>query len=200
LTKSIRNSGAAICPRTERFRNVMHMARRAAGGGKTSRAWRTSALTVAAVATFASGLAGTAHADDSAPPSTVPTGELDGAVVAVDLPPVPPTTVVVAVDEPPVPPTSVVVAVDEPPVPPTSVVVAVDEPPVPPVTVPDAAPVVASSAGAAPADEPPNRATSETDDEPLLPETGAAAARATAIVAGAAVSIGAALRALAQRP
>ena len=33
-----------------------------------------------------------------------------------------------------------------------------------------------------------------------LPETGAAAARATAIVAGAAVSIGAALRALAQRP
>jgi len=186
LTKSIRNSGAAICPRTERFLNVKHMARRAATGGKTSRAWRTSALTVAAVATFASGLAGTAHADESAPPSTVPTAELDGAVVAVDLPPVPPTTVVVAVDEPPVPPTSVVVAVDEPPV--------------PPVTVPDAAPVVASSAGAAPADAPPNQAPSKTEDEPLLPETGAAAARATAIVAGAAVSIGAALRALAQRP
>ena len=65
--------------------------------------------------------------------------------------------------------------------------VAVDEPPVPPVTMPDAAPIVASHAVA------PRAATQ-------LPETGAAAARATAIVAGAAVSIGAALRALAQRP
>lgn len=152
-----------------------------------SRAWRASAVTVAAVATFTCGLASTvAHADEPTAPtetaapdntvasdSTVPTGELDGAIVAVDVPPVPPT--------------SVEVAVDEPPVPPTSVVVAVDEPPVPTVTIPDAEPIVASHAVA------PLPATQ-------LPETGAAAARATAIVAGAAVSIGAALRALAQRP
>jgi hypothetical protein len=127
-----------------------------------------------------------AHADEpTAPPtdSTVPTGEVDGAIVAVDVPPVPPTTV---------PPSSVIVAVDEPPVPPTSVVVAVDEPPVPPVTMPDAEPIVASHAAA------PLPATQLPENQ--LPETGAAAARATAIVAGAAVSIGAALRALAQRP
>jgi hypothetical protein len=37
------------------------------------------------------------------------------------------------------------------------------------------------------------------DVEPQLPETGVAAVRATAIVAGAAMSIGAALKALAQR-
>jgi len=83
----------------------------------------------------------------------------------------------VAVDDPPVPATSVEVAVE----------VAVDEPPVPSVTVPDARPMVASDAVAPAAHE-------------QLPETGTAAARATAIVAGAAVSIGAALRALAQRP
>jgi hypothetical protein len=154
-----------------------------------SRAWRASAVTVAAVATLSYGLASTvAHADEPAPTTdsteatenpettdgTVPTGEVDGAIVAVDVPPVPPTTVEVAVGEPPVPPTSVVVAVDDPPV--------------PPVTMPDATPIVASHA-VAPAVE-----------EQQLPETGAAAARATAIVAGAAVSIGAALRALAQRP
>jgi hypothetical protein len=151
-------------------------------------------VTVAAVATLSCGLASTvAHADEPAPTTesaeatgstetdgteatggTVPTGEVDGAIVAVDVPPVPPTTVVVAVDEPPVPPTSVVVAVDGPPV--------------PPVTMPDATPIVASHA-VAPAVA-----------EQQLPETGTAAARATAIVAGAAVSIGAALRALAQRP
>ncbi|HZB40215.1 MAG TPA: hypothetical protein VE487_04580, partial [Ilumatobacter sp.] len=73
--------------------------------------------------------------------------------------------------------------------PPTSVVVAVDEPPVPPVTIADAEPVVAAQAPT-PANSP----------ETQLPETGAAAARATAIVAAAAMSIGAALRALAQRP
>ena len=160
----------------------MHMARREANSGMRSRAWRASAVTVAAVATFACGLASTvAHADEpTAPPtdSTVPTGEVDGAIVAVDVPPVPPTTIEVAVDEPPVPPTSVVVAVDEPPV--------------PPVTMPDAEPIVASHAAA------PLPATQLPENQ--LPETGAAAARATAIVAGAAVSIGAALRALAQRP
>lgn len=151
-----------------------------------SRAWRASAATVAAFAAFSCGLASTvAHADDPAPPdSTIPTGEVDGAIVAVDVPPVPPT--------------SVEVAVDVPPVPPTSVVVAVDEPPVPPVTVPDAGPIVADAV--APASAPQHRADEQPDADQQLPETGAAAARATAIVAGAAVSIGAALRALAQRP
>ena len=163
-------------------------------GRMRSRAWRASAVTVAAVATLSCGLASTvAHADEPAPTTdsneatdnpestdgTVPTGEVDGAIVAVDVPPVPPTSV---------PSTTVTVAVDEPPVPPTSVVVAVDEPPVPPVKLPDATPIVASHA-VAPAVQ-----------VQQLPETGAAAARATAIVAGAAVSIGAALRALAQRP
>jgi hypothetical protein len=157
-----------------------------------SRAWRVPAVVVAVAATVSCGLAGTvAHADEPAPPpetpeSTVPTGEVDGAVVAVGLPPVPPTTVEVMVE----------VAVDEPPVPPTSVVVAVDVPPVPPVTVPDAGPIVASHA-VAPAGAPQQI---ESEPDPQLPATGAAAARATAIVAGAAVSIGAALRALANRP
>ena len=152
-----------------------------------SRAWRASAATLAAVAAFACGLASTvAHADEPVPPDgTIPTGEVDGAIVAVDVPPVPPT--------------SVEVAVDVPPVPPTSVVVAVDEPPVPMVTVPDAGPIVASDA-VAPASAPQHRADEQPDADQQLPETGAAAARATAIVAGAAVSIGAALRALAQRP
>ena len=60
------------------------------------------------------------------------TGEVDGAVVAVGAPPVPPTPVAVAVGQPPVPPTEDVVAVGQPPVPPTTVVVAVGRPPVPP--------------------------------------------------------------------
>ena len=159
-------------------------------GGMRSRAWRASAVAVAAAATFTCGLASTvAHADEPGtdpaptPESTVPTGEVDGAIVAVDVPPVPPTSVEVAVDEPPVPPTSVVVAVDEPPVPPT--------------TMPDAEPIVISHA-VAPASAPQQQALQQA--EPQLPETGAAAARATAIVATAAVSIGAALRALAQKP
>jgi hypothetical protein len=144
-------------------------------------------VTVAAVATLSYGLAGSAvHADEPVPTDgTVPTGEVDGAIVAVDVPPVPPTFVEVAVDVPPVPPTSVVVAVDEPPV--------------PPVTVADAAPIVASDA-VAPVQAAPHRAEKPPEVEPQLPETGAAAACATAIVAGAALSIGAALRALAQRP
>lgn len=146
-----------------------------------------SAAAIAAAATFTCGLAGTvAHADEPAPDSSVPTGEFEGAEVAVDVPPVPPT--------------SVEVAVDVPPVPPTSVEVAVDVPPVPPVTIPDAAPIVASEAPV-----PHHRAETKSDAAPALPspelpETGAAAARATAIVAGAAVSIGAALKLLAQRP
>ena len=150
-----------------------------------------SAAAVAAAATFTCGLASTvAHAEDPAPApdttqpdSTGPTGEFDGAEVAVGLPPVPPT--------------SVEVAVDVPPVPPTSVEVAVDVPPVPRVTIPDA-PVVASESPV-PAAAPKHRADKQDHVEPQLPETGAAAARATAIVAGAAVSIGAALKALANR-
>jgi hypothetical protein len=85
-----------------------------AGGG-------TLAVVVAAVALWGS-LGLPVHADDepvAAPPLS--TGEVDGAVVAVGPPPVPPTTVVVAVGPPPVPPTTVVVAVGPPPVPPTSV-------------------------------------------------------------------------------
>ena len=142
-----------------------------------SRAWRVWAITVAAVTTFSYGLASTVvHADEPAAPDiTVATGEVDGAIVAVDVPPIPPTAVEVAVDVPPVLPTSVVVAVDEPPV--------------PPVTIADAEPVVAAQAP-----------TPTSSPEAQLPETGAAAARATAIVAAAAMSIGAALRALAQRP
>ena len=125
-----------------------------------SRAWRVWAITVAAVTAFSYGLASTVvHADEPAAPDiTVATGEVDGAIVAVDVPPVPPTAVEVAVD-------------------------------VPPVTIADAEPVVAAQAPT-PANSP----------ETQLPETGAAAARATAIVAAAAMSIGAALRALAQRP
>jgi len=108
--------------------------------------------------------------DSTVPDSTVPTGEFNGAEVAVDVPPVPPT----------------------------SVEVAVDVPPVPPVTIPDAAPIVASEAPV-PAAVPQHRADEQAEAGPQLPETGAAAARATAIVAGAAVSIGAALKALANR-
>ena len=153
-----------------------------------------SAVAVAAAATFTCGLASTvAHADEPAPTtdSSVPdtsvpetsaaTGEFDGAEVAVDVPPVPPT--------------SVEVAVDVPPVPPTSVDVAIDVAPLPPVTIPDAAPVVASEAPV-----PQHRSDESPDVARQLPETGRAAARATAIVAGAALSIGAALKVLAQRP
>jgi hypothetical protein len=153
-----------------------------------------AAVAVAAATTLLSAGA-VAHADEPAvpdttvsdstvPDSTVPTGEFNGAEVAVDVPPVPPT--------------SVEVAVDVPPVPPTSVEVAVDVPPVPPVTIPDAAPIVASEAPV-PAAVPQHRADEQPAAGPQLPETGAAAARATAIVAGAAVSIGAALKALANR-
>ena len=142
-------------------------------------------VAVAAAATFTCGLASAvAHADEPAPdtivPTTivpddsVPTGEFNGAEVAVDVPPVPPS----------------------------SVEVAVDVPPVPPVTVPDAGAIVASAA--VPAAPPSVRSDKQShakrsDVEPQLPETGVAAVRATAIVAGAAMSIGAALKALAQR-
>jgi hypothetical protein len=53
------------------------------------------------------------------PADDVAVGEVDGAIVAVAAPPVPPTTTIVAVGKPPVPPTTVVVAVGKPPVPPT---------------------------------------------------------------------------------
>jgi len=149
--------------------------------------WRAAAgVSLMAVGTY--GVTGAiAHADDPAPApdNTMPTGEVDGAIVAVGLPPVPPTTVVVEVGEPPVPPTSVVVEVGEPPV--------------PPVTIADAAPVVEQQPDVvvqdAVASEPP--APQSVVQE--LPETGPAATTATAIVATAAASVGAALRALAKR-
>jgi hypothetical protein len=142
---------------------------------------------VSLVATVAYGVAGTvAHANELAtvPDATVATaetGEVDGAIVAVGLPPVPDT--------------SVVVEVGPPPVPDTSVVVEVGPPPVPPVTVPDAEPPVTTPA----VDQSAQLPDVAQSVEPLLPETGADEARATAIVAGAAMSIGAALRALARR-
>jgi hypothetical protein len=151
----------------------------------------TAVAVAATAATFTCGLAGTvAHADDPAPApdttipdDTVATGEFDGAEVAVGVPPVPPTTVEVAVGVPPVPPTTVEVAVGLPPV--------------PPVTIPDAPRVAAEAPVPAAAARP--RADKNDDVQPQLPETGASATRATAIVAGAAVSIGAALKALSNR-
>ena len=148
---------------------------------------------VSLVATVAYGVAGTvAHADEpvALPDAAVPTsetGEIDGATVAVGLPPVPDTSVVVEVGQPPVPDTSVVVEVGGPPVPPFTVPDA-ELPVTPPVTAP-----VVDQSPQTPAPEVPQGV------EPLLPETGADEARATAIVAGAAMSIGAALRALARR-
>ena len=202
MTKRTGNDDTTTCPGEEPIRNVNHMARRAADGRGRSRAWRTAAVAVAAAATF--GLASTvAHADEPAPaPDTTATtntsdgsaavGEFDGAEVAVDLPPVPPTTIADAVE----------VAVDVPPVPPTTiddaVEVAVDVPPVPSMTIPDSPAIVASEAPV-PAGASKHRTDKQADAESQLPETGAAAAGATAIVAGAAVSIGVALRALANR-
>jgi hypothetical protein len=192
--KPSRNCGGGIWPREDCVRNVKHMAGRAMDGGAKSRAWRMSAVAVVALGTFTCGLTGAvAHADEPAagdatvPESTVPTAEFNGAEVAVDVPPVPPTPVDDAVE----------VAVDVPPVPPTplddAVEVAVDVPPVPPVTIADAAPIGESAIVASEVPVP------ASDGGPQLPETGAGAARATAIVAGAAVSIGAALKALANR-
>ncbi len=91
---------------------------------------------------FADEPADTTTADQPVAEPASETGQVDGAVVAVGTPPVPPTTVVVAVGQPPatvvvavgqppVPPTADVVAVGQPPVPPTKVVVAVGQPPVP---------------------------------------------------------------------
>ena len=131
--------------------------------------WRAVAVGVTLAATGACALGGTiAHADEPpvVPDASVPTGEIDGAIVAVGMPPVPPTTIEVAVGEPPVPPTSIEVAVGEPPV--------------PPVTIPDAVPPVDGSG----------------TETPSLPETGSSTA--TAIVAGAAASVGDVLWALAR--
>jgi hypothetical protein len=179
----------------------MYMARRAVSERNRGRVWRAAAG-VSLIAIGSYGVTGAiAHADEPpvSPDTTAATGEMDGAVVAVGLPPVPPTSVEVAVGEPPVPPTSVVVAVGEPPVPPTSVVVAVGEPPVPPVTIPDAQPVVESEpvAAAPPASNAQPAAPQSVDAQ--LPETGPSATTATAIVASAAASVGVALRALAKR-
>ncbi|MDJ0770073.1 MAG: hypothetical protein QNJ12_14830 [Ilumatobacter sp.] len=62
----------------------------------------------------------------------VAVAEIDGVLVAVGAPPVPPAKVIVAVGQPPVPPAEIIVAVGQPPVPPAGVIVAVGKPPVPP--------------------------------------------------------------------
>lgn len=108
---------------------------------KTSSNLTAGLATLALVATFGVLSPSAVFADEPVEPTAdqpvaepaPETGEVDGAVVAVGAPPVPPTTVVVAVGQPPVPPTEDVVAVGQPPVPPpTTVVVAVGRPPVPP--------------------------------------------------------------------
>ena len=76
---------------------------------------RTVSAAVAVVAMLVGGVAAAATppADppaEEAPPESV---EIDGATVAVGLPPVPPTTVEVAVGLPPVPPTTAPVRVAE---------------------------------------------------------------------------------------
>ena len=157
----------------------MGMARRAESGFHRGRVWRS---VTAAVVISVSGIGvlggAVAHADEppvvpeTEPSVPVETGEVDGVIVAVDTPPVPPTTIEVAVGEPPVP--------AEP------VEVAVAEPPVPPVTVPDAVAPIVPSHDPAPVDEP---------EVPTSPEIDADAA--TAIVAEAAASVGAALWSLA---
>ncbi len=142
--------------------------------------WRAVAVGVTLAATGACALGGTiAHADEPpvVPDASVPTGEIDGAIVAVGMPPVPPTTIEVAVGEPPVPPTSIEVAVGEPPV--------------PPVTIPDAVPPVDGSGA-----EVRSEALSGARQQQGLPETGSSTA--TAIVAGTAASVGDVLWALAR--
>lgn len=92
---------------------------------------RVRGITLASVVAAASlwgSLGHPVHADEPIGEPPVATGEVDGAVVAVGLPPVPPTTVVVAVGLAPVPPTTVVVAVGLAPVPPTTVVVTQHQP------------------------------------------------------------------------
>ena len=105
-----------------------------------SRARRTALAAGAVAVSLWASFGASVHADDDPVADPPPeAGDVGGAIVAVGLPPVPPTSVVVAVGLPPVPPTSVVVAVGPPPVPPTSVVVAVGPPPVPPKQAPVAA-------------------------------------------------------------
>ena len=110
-----------------------------------SRQRRTALVAVVATVAVWGSFGASVHADDEPvadPP--VGTGEIDGAIVAVAAPPVPPAPVVVAVGQPPVPPpvppAPVVVAVGQPPVPPNvppaPVMVAVGQPPVPPTPVP----------------------------------------------------------------
>lgn len=81
----------------------------------TSRRARGIALaSVVATACLWGSLGHPVHADEPVGEPPAATGEVDGAVVAVGLPPVPPTTVVVAVGLPPVPPTTVVDVADQP--------------------------------------------------------------------------------------
>ena len=122
-----------------------------------SRQRRTALVAVVATVAVWGSFGASVHADDEPvadPP--VGTGEIDGAIVAVAAPPVPPAPVVVAVGQPPVPPNvppaPVMVAVGQPPVPPTPVPapieVAVGQPPVPPTVLvqPQAAVIVRNPA------------------------------------------------------
>jgi len=122
-----------------------------------SRQRRTALVAVVATVAVWGSFGASVHADDEPvadPPAG--TGEIDGAIVAVAAPPVPPAPVVVAVGQPPVPPNvppaPVMVAVGQPPVPPTPVPapieVAVGQPPVPPTVLvqPQAAVIVRNPA------------------------------------------------------
>ena len=134
---------------------------------------RAVAMILAAVAI--SGVFGTiAHADE--PVTTEPvTTEV---IVAVGLPPIPPTTVIVAVGLPPIPPTTVIVAVGLPPIPPVDDVAA--QAPMPPVAVDDVA-----------VQAPVPQASIE------LPETGASIM--TVVAATVLTTVGAALAAISRR-
>ena len=82
------------------------------GTNRTNRAVAMILATVAISAVFGT----IAHADE--PVTTEPV--MTEPIVAVGLPPIPPTTVVVAVGPPPVPTTNVIVAVGQPPIPPVA--------------------------------------------------------------------------------
>jgi hypothetical protein len=164
----------------------MDMARRAESGFHRGRVWRHVGAGVVVSITAISLLGGAAaQADEPAAPvdtqpvMPVETGEIDGVIVAVDTPPVPPTTIEVAVGEPPVPVDAVEVAVGEPPVPPVTI----------PDAVPPADPAPAHVPDPAPVDEP----------DAVSPDADIDAVAATAIVADAAASVSAALWSLALR-
>ena len=139
---------------------------------------RAVAMILAAVAI--SGVFGTiAHADEPVTTEPVTTEPVTTEViVAVGLPPIPPTTVIVAVGLPPIPPTTVIVAVGLPPIPPVDDVAA--QAPMPPVAVDDVA-----------VQAPVPQASIE------LPETGASIM--TVVAATVLTTVGAALAAISRR-